>query len=170
MRIVTYKRIQEFATKHPNTQAPLNVWYHTITAKSWQNLTDIKHDFNSVDYVGNHRYVFNIKGVKWYFIFILLTSLSILYSIDPLAALLTQAKLIIVFVIIIPVLIIFIMASQVNWTLGITLAVGQSFGAWLAAKFALEHPKASVWVHRLLVVMVVVAIIKLFKLYLYLPF
>ena len=62
MRIVTYKRIQEFATKHPNTQAPLNVWYHTITAKSWQNLTDIKHDFNSVDYVGNHRYVFNIKG------------------------------------------------------------------------------------------------------------
>jgi uncharacterized membrane protein YfcA len=79
-------------------------------------------------------------------------------------------KLIIVFVIIIPVLVIFIMASQVNWTLGITLAVGQSFGAWLAAKFALEHPKASVWVHRLLVVMVVVAIIKLFKLYLYLPF
>ena len=63
MRIVTYKRIQEFATKHPNTQAPLNVWYHTITAKSWQNLTDIKHDFNSVDYVGNHRYVFNIKGI-----------------------------------------------------------------------------------------------------------
>jgi mRNA interferase HigB len=62
MRIVTYKRIQEFATKHPNTQVPLNVWYHTITAKSWQNLTDIKHDFNSVDYVGNHRYVFNIKG------------------------------------------------------------------------------------------------------------
>ena len=62
MRIVTYKRIQEFATKHPDTQAPLNVWYHTITAKSWQNLTDIKNDFNSVDYVGNHRYVFNIKG------------------------------------------------------------------------------------------------------------
>ena len=62
MRIVTYKRIQEFATKHADTQAPLNVWYHTITAKSWQNLTNIKHDFNSVDYVGNHRYVFNIKG------------------------------------------------------------------------------------------------------------
>ena len=62
MRIVTYKRIQEFTTKHPDTQAPLNVWYHTITAKSWQNLTDIKNDFNSVDYVGNHRYVFNVKG------------------------------------------------------------------------------------------------------------
>jgi mRNA interferase HigB len=62
MHIVTYKRIQEFATKHADTQAPLNVWYHTITAKSWQNLTNIKYDFNSVDYVGNHRYVFNIKG------------------------------------------------------------------------------------------------------------
>ena len=62
MRIVTYKRIQEFARKHADAQTPLNVWYHTITAKSWQNLTDVKDDFNSVDYVGNHRYVFNVKG------------------------------------------------------------------------------------------------------------
>lgn len=26
------------------------------------SLNDIKKDFNSVDYVGNHRFVFNIKG------------------------------------------------------------------------------------------------------------
>lgn len=74
-------------------------------------------------------------------------------------------KLLIVFIIIIPVLLIFVVANQVNWQLGLTLAIGQSIGAWLAAKFALEHPKASTWVHRLLILMVVVAIIKLFKLY-----
>ena len=79
-------------------------------------------------------------------------------------------KLIIVFAFIIPVLIIFVIAGQVHWELGITLAIGQSFGAWLAAKFALQHPKANVWVHRLLIIMVIVAIIKLFKLYTYLPF
>jgi len=79
------------------------------------------------------------------------------------------AKLIIVFVLIIPVLLIFVFAGQVNWELGLTLAVGQSFGAWLAAKFALQHPKAGIWVHRLLIFMVLIAIVKLFKLYEYLP-
>lgn len=79
-------------------------------------------------------------------------------------------KLLIVFAFIIPVIIIFVVAGQVNWELGITLAIGQSFGAWLAAKFALQHPKANIWVHRLLIIMVLVAIIKLFKLYNYLPF
>ena len=83
MRIVTYKRIQEFATKHPNTQAPLNVWYHTITAKSWQNLTDIKHDFNSVDYVGNHRYVFNIKGNSYRLIALISFNAQKVYILVP---------------------------------------------------------------------------------------
>jgi len=62
MRIVTYKRIQEFTIKHANAETPLNIWYHTTRAKSWKNITDIKQDFNSVDYVGKNRYVFNIKG------------------------------------------------------------------------------------------------------------
>jgi|SRR5690606_604324 len=62
MRIVTYKRIQEFSVKHPDSENALNFWYHTTTAKEWDNLNDIKQTFNSVDYVGNNRYVFTIKG------------------------------------------------------------------------------------------------------------
>lgn len=62
MRIITYKRIQEFTIKHADAEIPLNFWYHTTTAKIWRNVTDIKQTFNSVDYVGNNRYVFNIKG------------------------------------------------------------------------------------------------------------
>lgn len=62
MRIVTYKRIKEFSAKHADAETALNFWYHTVTAKEWKNLSDIKQSFNSVDYVGNHRYVFNIKG------------------------------------------------------------------------------------------------------------
>lgn len=62
MRIVTYKRIKEFSAKHADAATALNFWYHTVTAKEWKNLKDIKQSFNSVDYVGNHRYVFNIKG------------------------------------------------------------------------------------------------------------
>ena len=62
MRIITYKRIQEFSEKHPDAKAPLHFWYHTTNEKSWKNLSDIKQTFNSVDYVGNNRFVFNIKG------------------------------------------------------------------------------------------------------------
>ncbi|HUH46367.1 MAG TPA: type II toxin-antitoxin system HigB family toxin [Arenibacter sp.] len=62
MRIVTYKRIKEFSEKHADAENPLNYWYHTVVSKEWDNLNDVKLTFNSVDYVGNHRFVFNIKG------------------------------------------------------------------------------------------------------------
>ncbi len=62
MRIVTYKRILEFSKKYADAENPLNFWYHTVTVKEWNNLNEIKQTFNSVDYVGNNRYVFNIKG------------------------------------------------------------------------------------------------------------
>lgn len=62
MRIVTFKRIQEFSEKHSDAQSALNIWYHTTVSKTWKNLAEIKLTFNSVDYVGNNRYVFNIKG------------------------------------------------------------------------------------------------------------
>lgn len=79
-------------------------------------------------------------------------------------------KLIIVFIIIIPVFFIFVIAGQVHWELGLILAAGQSLGAWIAAKFALEHPKAGIWVHRLLIIMVLTSVVKIFKLYEFLPF
>jgi mRNA interferase HigB len=62
MRIVTYRRIQEFATKHADSELALRFWYSTASKKDWSSLNDIKNDFNSVDYVGNNRFVFNIKG------------------------------------------------------------------------------------------------------------
>jgi mRNA interferase HigB len=62
MRIVTYKRILEFSKIHSDAENPLNYWYHTVKAKEWSNLNEIKQTFNNVDYVGNNRFVFNIKG------------------------------------------------------------------------------------------------------------
>lgn len=62
MRIVSFKRIQEFSEKHNDAESSLNLWYYTVTSKEWSSLNDIRNDFNTVDYVGNHRFVFNIKG------------------------------------------------------------------------------------------------------------
>jgi mRNA interferase HigB len=71
MRIITYKRIQEFVTKYADSETPLNYWYHTTKSSNWKNLNDIKNTFNSVDYVGNNRYVFNIKGNNYRLIVII---------------------------------------------------------------------------------------------------
>ncbi|MCB0840901.1 MAG: type II toxin-antitoxin system HigB family toxin [Bacteroidetes bacterium] len=76
MRVVTPK---EFAEKHPQAKIPLLSW-HQITRKAdWQNLNEIKKDFSSVDYVGNNRFVFNIKGNDYRFISIIIFASQKLY-------------------------------------------------------------------------------------------
>jgi mRNA interferase HigB len=62
MRIVSFKKIKEFSEKHNDAETPLSLWYYTATSKEWNSLNDIRKDFNTVDYVENHRFVFNIKG------------------------------------------------------------------------------------------------------------
>jgi uncharacterized membrane protein YfcA len=70
-------------------------------------------------------------------------------------------KVLIVFVFILPSLIVFAWQGQVNWTIGLIMASGQMTGAYLAARFAAHHPQANVWIRRLLIVMIVVAIAKI---------
>ena len=67
----------------------------------------------------------------------------------------------IVFLFTIPAIAIFIYNDQVNWQLGLLLAVGQMTGAWLAARFATENQQASVWIRRLLIAIIVISIIEL---------
>jgi len=62
MRIVSFKQITIFSEQYNDSKIALSDWYYRVSSKEWSNLTDIKKDFNNVDYVGNNRYVFNIKG------------------------------------------------------------------------------------------------------------
>ena len=62
MRIIARKKIVEYYTSHPQAKVALDDWYKKTEDAEWQNLADIKQTFNSVDYVGNQHYVFNIKG------------------------------------------------------------------------------------------------------------
>ena len=61
MRVVTPRRLSEFSDKHPQARIPLLNWYELTKKATWNSLVDIKRQFNSVDYVGNNRFVFNIK-------------------------------------------------------------------------------------------------------------
>ena len=62
MRVVTFRSIKNFVQKDANAAVALYDWYHKVGKANWSNLLELKKDFNSVDYVGNERYVFNIKG------------------------------------------------------------------------------------------------------------
>lgn len=57
---------------------------------------------------------------------------------------------------------VFLYNDQVNWVYGGMMAVGQSLGAWTAAKFAVQREDIAVWVRRLLIVIVAVSMLKFF--------
>jgi mRNA interferase HigB len=79
MRVVTYKRIKEFSEKHADSETALKFWYSVTSKKDWSSINDIKKDFNLVDYVGNNRFVFNIKGNSYRLIAIISFNASKVY-------------------------------------------------------------------------------------------
>ena len=50
----------------------------------------------------------------------------------------------------------------IDWPLGLLMAVGQTLGGYLTARYAANHPKAGIWSYRLLIVVIVAAIAKAF--------
>lgn len=61
-----------FYTLHPDAQTALSDWYRKVSKAEWNNFSDIKKMFNSVDNVGNKRFVFNIKGNNYRLVVIVL--------------------------------------------------------------------------------------------------
>jgi mRNA interferase HigB len=62
MRIVTPRRLREYSKRHPDAKPGLLHWYELVKNADWEKLADIRNDIRTVDYVGNNRYVFNIKN------------------------------------------------------------------------------------------------------------
>ena len=62
MRILSIQKLKEYWEKHNDAEIPLRDWYAKVERAQWTCFNDIKKNFNSVDYVGDQKYVFNIKG------------------------------------------------------------------------------------------------------------
>ena len=62
MRIISKSTLVEYYTKNPQAKSALEEWYEKTKKSEWTCYADMKNTFNSVDAVGNQRYVFNIKG------------------------------------------------------------------------------------------------------------
>lgn len=62
MRIISKRILVEYYTRVPLAKTALEEWFEKTKKAEWACFADIKRTFNSVDAVGNQRYVFNIKG------------------------------------------------------------------------------------------------------------
>ncbi len=79
MRIITYKAIDQYTALHTDLKVALDEWYIKTEHSHWQCYADIRQTFNSVDNVGNKRYVFNIKRNTYRLIALILFSPKIVY-------------------------------------------------------------------------------------------
>jgi len=62
MRVIAHRTLVEYGKQHANAKTSLDSWYKTTKSAKWKDFQDLKKTFKSADYVGNHRYVFDIKG------------------------------------------------------------------------------------------------------------
>ena len=62
MRIISFRKLREFFEKDQAAQVPMEDWYKRAKKAEWDNFSDMKKTFNSVDAVGNERYMFNVRG------------------------------------------------------------------------------------------------------------
>jgi mRNA interferase HigB len=63
MHIITRKRLNEFAEKHPDAKSALQQWYKQAKTNEFKSFVDLRKTFRSADQVGNLT-VFNIGGNK----------------------------------------------------------------------------------------------------------
>ncbi|MBE2287928.1 MAG: type II toxin-antitoxin system HigB family toxin [Chitinophagaceae bacterium] len=63
MVVISYPVIREFIEKHPQAKDTINNWYRVVVMADWSSFHEIKGVFsNSVDAIGNDRFVFNVGG------------------------------------------------------------------------------------------------------------
>lgn len=65
MRVIAKKTLVEYATEHKDAETALGDWYERTENAKWNCFADVRQSFNSADYVGNNRIVFNIKGNQY---------------------------------------------------------------------------------------------------------
>jgi mRNA interferase HigB len=65
MVILIKRTLDNYAKMHSDVAEAINNWYTVARRADWKSFNEIKNVFNSVDAVGNDRYVFNLKGNKY---------------------------------------------------------------------------------------------------------
>lgn len=79
MRIFTEQTLKIYAEKHPEAKVALQEWAMIVKQSRRTCFADIRRTFNSVDSVGNQRYVFNIKGNNFRLVVLIKFTIQFVY-------------------------------------------------------------------------------------------
>lgn len=79
MVIIKQKTLNEYASAYPLAKAAIYEWASKIENGNWSCLSEVKATFNSVDFVGDNRYVFNIKGNQYRLIVMIFFTVRTVY-------------------------------------------------------------------------------------------
>ena len=62
MVVISYGTLRDFFDIHADAKDGLNNWYRLVSQADWANFHEVKAMLNTVDAVGNDRFVFDIRG------------------------------------------------------------------------------------------------------------
>ncbi len=79
MRVIAKKTLVNYYTNNKDAETALEEWHEKTTLAEWDNFTHVRQTFNSADYVGNKRVVFNIKGNKYRLVALVLFKMKMVY-------------------------------------------------------------------------------------------
>ena len=65
MQIIARRTLRVFWDAHPQSESPLRTWFALVTQATWLGPADVRAMFNSVDFVGDNRVIFDIGGNKY---------------------------------------------------------------------------------------------------------
>ncbi len=79
MRIIAHRTLTLFYKKHADAEVALEEWFQKTKEAEWNTFADIRKTFNSVDAVGDRRFVFNIKGNDYRIVALVLFKVKMVY-------------------------------------------------------------------------------------------
>lgn len=79
MVIISKRMLARLGRKHPDAVAALNTWYTKTKGADWRSFAEVKRTFPTVDYVGNDRYVFDVRGNRYRIVAMIFFDIRTLY-------------------------------------------------------------------------------------------
>ncbi|HBQ81973.1 MAG: addiction module toxin RelE [Bacteroidetes bacterium GWA2_40_15] len=79
MHIISFRKLREFFEEDSNSKVALQDWHKRAGKAEWNDFSDIKKTFNTVDSVGNSRFVFNVKGNHYRIVALILFQIKRVY-------------------------------------------------------------------------------------------
>ena len=79
MRIFTQQALAVYCKEYPEARVALQNWKVIVKRSKWSSFADVKKTFRTVDYIGNQRYVFNLKGNEFRMVAVIKYTIGFVY-------------------------------------------------------------------------------------------